>query len=77
MKKDPVCGSQVDEKNVSATSSYQGQRYAFCGSECTDKFDKNPERYAHGKAQEGSSTQSQGKQHEHQPGKQQEHQMRR
>lgn len=46
MLKDPVCGAQVDEKSASATSSYQGQKYAFCGKECKDKFDKDPARYS-------------------------------
>lgn len=46
MKKDPVCGMQVDDKKAMATSTYKGQHYAFCGQECKDKFDKNPERYA-------------------------------
>jgi YHS domain-containing protein len=79
MTKDPVCGMQIDEKNASATSSYQGQKYVFHGKECKEKFDKNPEHYTHGKAehQEGSSTQSQGKQHEHQQGKQPEKQQER
>jgi YHS domain-containing protein len=53
MMKDPVCGMQVDEKKAPATSTYQGQKYAFCGSECKEKFDKNPERFAHAKRGEG------------------------
>lgn len=44
--KDPVCGAQVDEKTATATTTYQGQKYAFCGKDCKEKFDKNPERYA-------------------------------
>ena len=43
--KDPVCGMQVDDKNAPATSSYNGQRYVFCGQECKDKFDKSPTKY--------------------------------
>lgn len=71
MTKDPVCGMQVDETNASVTSSYQGEKYIFHGIECKEKFDKNPERYAHGKAQqqEASSTKSQGKQQERQMGR--------
>jgi len=46
MKRDVVCGSQVDEQKAPATSSYKGERYVFCGQECKDKFDGNPERYA-------------------------------
>ena len=54
MKKDPVCGMQVDEKNATASSSYQGQKVAFCGTDCKQKFDKNPERYALGQGQDSS-----------------------
>jgi len=45
MIKDPVCGVQVDEKKTPATSTYKGEHYAFCGRQCKDKFDQNPERY--------------------------------
>jgi Cu+-exporting ATPase len=43
--KDPVCGMQVDPNKAPATSSYKGQKYSFCGQECKDKFDTEPERY--------------------------------
>ena len=46
MKRDVVCGAQVDEQKAPATSSYKGERYVFCGQECKDTFDANPERYA-------------------------------
>ncbi len=49
MMKDPVCGMQVDEKKASATSTYSGERYAFCGQDCKNKFDQHPEQYAHSK----------------------------
>lgn len=55
MTRDPVCGMQVDENKASATSTYQGQKFAFCGPECKAKFDQNPERYRH--------AQQQGQQH--------------
>jgi YHS domain-containing protein len=45
MTKDPVCGMQVDEKKAPATSAYRGEHYPFCGQQCKDKFDQNPERY--------------------------------
>ncbi len=45
MKRDMVCGKQVDEQKAPATSSYEGERYVFCGQECKDKFDQKPERY--------------------------------
>lgn len=45
MKRDMVCGKHVDEQKAPATSTYDGERYVFCGQECKDKFDQNPERY--------------------------------
>jgi YHS domain-containing protein len=46
MTKDPVCGMQVDENKAPATSAYQGKKYSFCGQECKNKFDREPQRYA-------------------------------
>jgi YHS domain-containing protein len=51
MTKDPVCGMQVDENKAPATSSYQGRKYVFCGQECKDKFDQQPERYTQSTSQ--------------------------
>jgi len=45
MKRDMVCGKQVDEQKAPATSTYEGERYVFCGQDCKNKFDQNPERY--------------------------------
>jgi len=64
MTKDPVCGMQVDENKAPATSTYQGQKYSFCGQECKNKFDQQPQNYT-------QSTQ-QGKQQR----PQQEHSLR-
>jgi len=55
MTKDPVCGMQVDENKAPASSSYQGKKYAFCGQECKNKFDREPQRYAHSAQQQSSS----------------------
>lgn len=44
-KTDPVCGAQVDDKNVQATGSHAGKEYSFCSQACKDKFDRSPERY--------------------------------
>ena len=49
MKKDPVCGMQVDDKKATATSTHNGERYAFCSQECKNKFDQNPDRYSQSK----------------------------
>lgn len=45
MKRDMVCGKQVDEQKALATSTYDGERYVFCGQDCKNKFDENPDRY--------------------------------
>ena len=50
MTKDPVCGMQVDDKKAPATSTYKGERYVFCGQECKNKFDQNPDGYSQSKA---------------------------
>lgn len=51
MTKDPVCGKQVDENGAPATSSHQGKEYSFCGRDCKNKFDQNPQQYAQSKQQ--------------------------
>ena len=45
MTTDVVCGAQVNERKAPATSIYNGERYVFCGQECKDTFDENPERF--------------------------------
>jgi P-type Cu+ transporter len=49
MTKDPVCGKQVDQNKAPATSSYNGRKYSFCGQDCKNKFDQQPERFAQSK----------------------------
>ena len=49
MSNDPVCGARVNENKAPATSTYEGERYVFCGQECKDKFDQNPKMYARSK----------------------------
>ena len=46
MTNDPVCGAKVNENKAPATTTYQDERYVFCGQECKDKFDKEPQLYA-------------------------------
>ncbi len=45
--KDPVCGMEVDPKEVSLTSEYEGQAYYFCGPMCKKTFDADPAQHAH------------------------------
>jgi Cu+-exporting ATPase len=46
MAKDPVCGMQIDEQAAEATAEHRGRDYYFCSSECKEKFEQEPERYA-------------------------------
>jgi Cu+-exporting ATPase len=45
MKKDPVCGMQVDEQQARATAQHGGQTFYFCSQECKAKFEQDPQRY--------------------------------
>ena len=47
---DPVCGMTVDPGHAAGTSVYQGTSHAFCSVSCKQKFDREPARYAGGKA---------------------------
>jgi YHS domain-containing protein len=51
MAKDPVCGMNVDEKTTKLKTEYMGKTYYFCNQSCKTTFDKNPARYASGRAQ--------------------------
>jgi Cu+-exporting ATPase len=46
MEKDPVCGMEVDRNTAAATSQYQGKTVYFCSTECKQKFEANPAKYA-------------------------------
>jgi len=43
--KDPVCGADVDARTIPAISTYYGRHYLFCGQECKDTFDRDPDYY--------------------------------
>ncbi len=45
-KRDPVCGMEVEAGGSSLNSTYQGRTAYFCSTNCKDRFDRNPERYA-------------------------------
>jgi len=45
MKKDPVCGMQIEEKDAAGQSDFEGETYYFCGTGCKTKFDEAPEKY--------------------------------
>ena len=46
MEKDPVCGIEVDPRNIAGQSAYMGRLYSFCSISCKEKFDRRPARYA-------------------------------
>ena len=43
----PVCGMEVDKNSTEVQSTYGGKTYSFCSESCRDKWDANPEKYAH------------------------------
>jgi YHS domain-containing protein len=48
MSKDPVCGTEVDERKAKAqgwTAEFGGQMRFFCSAECRDMFQKDPTRH--------------------------------
>ncbi len=48
MVKDPVCGMEVNPKETSFVSEYEGKTYYFCCAGCKKSFDKAPEDYIGG-----------------------------
>lgn len=44
MKKDPVCGMDVDEKKA-AKKEHEGETYYFCGPTCQWAFENNPDQF--------------------------------
>jgi Cu+-exporting ATPase len=44
--KDPVCGMTIDEKDAAGTSVYEGKTFYFCSTNCKEKFEKEPAKYA-------------------------------
>lgn len=44
--RDPVCGMQVDPERPAGMRNINGQNYFLCSTNCLEKFDKEPERYA-------------------------------
>jgi len=44
--KDPVCGMEV-EAGRGYSEVFAGQEFHFCSRKCLDKFDANPQQFAH------------------------------
>ncbi len=43
--RDPVCSMWVTSEGAKASVNYHGTDYYFCGKDCADKFNKNPDEY--------------------------------
>jgi YHS domain-containing protein len=48
---DPVCGSSFEEEDAAVSVEYRGVAYHFCGRECMEKFEGDPDTYAQAEAQ--------------------------
>ncbi len=44
--KDPVCGMEIEEREASAFTEWEGTRYGFCSTYCQNTFVKDPVKYA-------------------------------
>lgn len=44
--KDPVCGMTIESDKAAAKAQHQGKTYYFCSTQCGQKFESAPERYA-------------------------------
>ncbi|WP_257169669.1 heavy metal translocating P-type ATPase [Bradyrhizobium sp. SRS-191] len=49
---DPVCGMQVDPATARRKLEHAGETFYFCSERCQTKFESDPAKYAHGKAQQ-------------------------
>jgi Cu+-exporting ATPase len=45
VKKDPVCGMTIAEKDAAGTAEYQGTTYYFCSEGCRRKFVAQPAEF--------------------------------
>lgn len=46
LKRDPVCGMDVDPSHAGDETQYGGQTFYFCSRDCKDRFESAPARYA-------------------------------
>lgn len=44
---DPVCAMELEEKTAKQKLNYAGRTYYFCGKECKEEFEANPEEFAY------------------------------
>ena len=52
---DPVCGMKVDPSSARNKIDHDGKTFYFCSEGCRTKFEAEPAKYAHGKAQQALS----------------------
>jgi len=45
--RDPVCGMNLDPSANLVTSNFDGSTYAFCSTDCKEKFDAAPGQFVH------------------------------
>ena len=43
MKRDPICGMQVDPQQAAGRVEHGGETYYFCSTHCTERFRKGPQ----------------------------------
>ena len=43
--RDVVCGMQIDPESAAAQRQFQGRKFYFCSSHCSEKFNQDPDRY--------------------------------
>jgi Cu+-exporting ATPase len=51
---DPVCGMKVDPSTARHKIDHGGETFYFCSERCRTKFEADPAKYVHGKAQQVS-----------------------
>jgi len=52
LAKDPVCHMSVDVAKARVTSQFEGETFYFCAPGCKVAFEKEPEKYLSGDAEE-------------------------
>lgn len=45
IRRDPVCGMMLDQREVAGRSQFGEWIYFFCSVRCKEDFDKDPVRY--------------------------------
>jgi YHS domain-containing protein len=45
MTTDPVCETQLDERDAEFQTQFAGKKYFFCSEECRREFEDRPEEY--------------------------------